>query len=685
MWLVGVVVAACTWPATTLEPGPVPGFYTVGLHLAAAEGLRFGHDLVFTYGPLAFLTFPYLVTPWTAAASFAFTLLTHVALALVVLRVARRRSGWPVAILAATAATTAPLPVADTTVLLVLAGVVWALTSTERAGLLAEAVGGFLSAVELLVKLNDGLLCVVLVVIAAAYRRSGRLRAAGLGLMSFLGSLVFLWVATGNRLADLPGWFRLGAHLVASYGQGMQTGPGVSADLAWGLAILAVLTALGFLAGRHIDRRRVAPLVLAVVLLAFAYFKEGFVRGDQWHTTVFFAALVVSIVSVPWPTPALRTAALALAALAASRLGRGEQLTAALLLAAAGWAAVGEWRPRPRVRLALFGCAGVAFALSFAHDAALRAPSPVTLAAAGTVVALGVGAELRLARLVAIAAAVSSLATVALSPQTTTAAIHRLNGTPMLVAQTRTLVDSSARRRALARYRADWRRQFDLAPALVAALRGRTVDVEPWGAPIAWAYGLAWRPEPLIESYAAYDRTLDEFAAARLAASGAQRILTWRTWSGIDGQNGVWQAPSLVAAEVCNYRVIASRGLFEVLGRSPGRCAPPRRIATIAAQPGAWVTVPPATHGAIVYASLRLQPRTADELQSLLYRPRTISIAVPHRTYKLVPGVAGDRLLMRLPAAPGLPRPRAGLSVNRFRIEGATGRFAVTFYSMRVR
>ena len=254
-----------------------------------------------------------------------------------------------------------------------------------------------------------------------------------------------------------------------------------------------------------------------------------------------------------------------------------------------------------------------------------------------------------------------------------------------LVEQARQLVDPNARRDALALYRADWRGRYAMAPALVKALRGRSVDVEPWGATIAWAYGLDWHPEPLLESYAAYDHVLDDFAAADVVDSGAERIVQQATWKSIDGQNPAWQAPSLVLAELCNYRQLVRRGAFEILSRDPGRCGSPERLGAVSTRPGQWVTVPRAAPGRIVYASLHVGTGIANQLRSLVYKPRTASIALPGRVFRLIPDTAADRLVMRLPPGRGLPRVGSKVDVDRFRVEGVAGETTVTFFSMPVR
>jgi hypothetical protein len=226
-------------------------------------------------------------------------------------------------------------------------------------------------------------------------------------------------------------------------------------------------------------------------------------------------------------------------------------------------------------------------------------------------------------------------------------------------AQLRDVASTERRAAQIASARAAVRAQTPLPAAVLHALRGHTVDVEPFGATLAWAYGLDWHPEPLLESYVAYDSTLDRFAAHALAVAGPDRILL-RPDVSIDGQEPRWEAPALVLAEMCNYRSVAEGGGFTVLARTPDRCAAPRHVSSTAAADGRWVHVPDAPPGELVYASIHADARILDRLRSLVLRPRELRIDTASHSFALVPGTASDPLVMT--------------GVRRFRLHGAAAR-----------
>src|SRR5919112_2457991 len=75
LWATGIVVFVLSWPVASIdaEAGLDPS-WQIGLHQAVHQGLDFGPEMLFTYGPLGFLTQPILVWPWTTRLAFAYTL-----------------------------------------------------------------------------------------------------------------------------------------------------------------------------------------------------------------------------------------------------------------------------------------------------------------------------------------------------------------------------------------------------------------------------------------------------------------------------------------------------------------------------------------------------------------------------------------------------------------------------------
>ena len=96
--LIGSAIAVVTWPVADapVKIG-VDTSWIVGLHLAARQGLQFGQDIAFTFGPLGFLGWPEPYVAWTSAAALAFVAAIHLAACLTFLHLVRQSVGLPVA------------------------------------------------------------------------------------------------------------------------------------------------------------------------------------------------------------------------------------------------------------------------------------------------------------------------------------------------------------------------------------------------------------------------------------------------------------------------------------------------------------------------------------------------------------------------------------------------------------
>src|SRR5690349_17114162 len=78
LWVTAAVLAIVTWPIASMEPQPgLDPSWLLGLHMAAHQGLDFGRDLIFTYGPLGFMRLLILAYVWTTRLAFLATAITQ--------------------------------------------------------------------------------------------------------------------------------------------------------------------------------------------------------------------------------------------------------------------------------------------------------------------------------------------------------------------------------------------------------------------------------------------------------------------------------------------------------------------------------------------------------------------------------------------------------------------------------
>src|SRR5207253_439633 len=105
---------------------------------------------------------------------------------------------------------------------------------------------------------------------------------------------------TGNRLADLPDWLRLCAHVAGSFTAAMALeAPGRAYEYAEIALVVLLSLAAVVLRARPLGRERAAALIVIWLAWSFAYVKEGFVRHDE-HALLAFSALGAGLLAYRW-------------------------------------------------------------------------------------------------------------------------------------------------------------------------------------------------------------------------------------------------------------------------------------------------------------------------------------------------------------------------------------------------
>ena len=316
--LIGVAVAInlLTWPSVWVSPqNGLDGSWQIGLHLAADQGLQFGRDIGFTYGPLGFLLFPLLVTGPTYALAFVATFAMRALLVLALVVTARRAFGngaiaIPIAYAASALLFTFPSEVGGLLALVVALMFIQQPVQTPRGALVVSAWLGVATALLLLIKLDGGMIAIAVLGLTAWMQGRGRALATWVGAGVIVTS--GLWLATGNSPMAVPRWMAWSAQLVSGYsGATMLETPGRAWEYAVFLVLAVVLIAMSTYAWR--TRPMIQRVALSAVLVVgiWATFKHGFVRHD---THAPFALLTIAVLPavVAWRGTALRVAALAM-------------------------------------------------------------------------------------------------------------------------------------------------------------------------------------------------------------------------------------------------------------------------------------------------------------------------------------------------------------------------------------
>ena len=310
--LAAALVTLASWPVTgDLRPRlDLDGAWEIGLRQALHDGLDYGPDVLFTYGPLGFLREPLLVYPWSARLAFVWGVLVQFALAATLIWGLRRAFG---SLLVATlvALLLAATIVQEPTLVIAFTGCV-ALTAGLAGGRRAQLVAlglGVLCGIELLSKLNAGVTVGLLGVVAVATAPSPRRTLVALFAGGAVAALVVGWLATGQSGGAIGPYLRGSLEIVSGYSEAMSF---EDPNVGWEYWAAFLVMGLGFAVARHaawaLPGRGKLGLVVLWALLSFMSFKAGFVRHDPSHSNIFFASLLGGLVAFGWAPHRRRTA-----------------------------------------------------------------------------------------------------------------------------------------------------------------------------------------------------------------------------------------------------------------------------------------------------------------------------------------------------------------------------------------
>ena len=311
--LVAVGVVIVVWPFGPHVSITLDHSFQIGLHQAAAEGLRFGSELAYTYGPLGFLAFPAPFLGPTSSLAFLATFAVFSAMMGVLLVSLRRLF---------------PLWVAAPAVLLA-ARLMTELTGFEVLQLLVFSVGvmllrrgpldrpvpvavfvGLAAAIGGLGKLNAGIVIALMgIAIALATPNVRRYLAVYLGTLAAAG--LGLWFVTGQGVADLWLYARSAIDIIAGYNDALVSNIPAPMYVIPAFALEAIVMAwAAYLMARPWPRSRQLALAALVVLIVVAIWKGGMVRP---HLPLAFGALGIAMVPLFSRAVPRSTVAIALA------------------------------------------------------------------------------------------------------------------------------------------------------------------------------------------------------------------------------------------------------------------------------------------------------------------------------------------------------------------------------------
>lgn len=606
----GTIAALMAWrPGLHSAAAGLDAGWNAGLTMAVHQGLQFGREIVFSYGPLGFLQSPFAYYGGLAAIALLFTAAVYLCFCIALVRALARVLPL-LACVAIAFLMLGALPLIEIPPLVAVLAAM-AMLERERSPRQIDAflaLGAAYAAVESLVKLSTGpvVAAVFLIALIGAGARRSRIAAY---LVALLAEIAALWLLCGQSLGALPDFLSNTREIVSGYSSAMISEPDVPQWKVTVASIAAAVTSLGLLGGCALgsfrDRRARWAGIALMGLVVFALFKEGVVRTDAGHLSLFFSSATVLWIAIPW-----------------SR------------------------RRRP-------------------------------LLVAGAVAIALVGIPVR--------------------PESTKTELDALASVRFAGEQVANLFSPARRQKLIEEGRAALQATYQLDPRAQAALKGRTVSVEPWETSAAWAYELDWKPLPVFQNYSAYTAGLDRLNAEALESpEGPERILRENPpvvfqefpTPDVDDRFGGWDPPEQARAALCNFAPLYTDERWQVLGRVPDRCGAPRPAGSVEAGEGEAVRVPAPRTGEAVFVRIHGAGVSGlERVVTALFHARVRRLSVNGgQSYRLIPETAGDGLLLRgsggfAAAGPFSPFPQA----RTIAVSGAGGELRYAFFRLQVK
>jgi hypothetical protein len=305
--LVPLLIELVAWQPIALAPAPgLDPSWGAGLELAVHNHLSFGTQVVFTYGPLGFLSIPFIGYGATwfnhlGQAALLYVAFVRFGVAVAIFAGARRMYGLVAgAVIAAVVASVANQFGELIIALVIAVCILWRPGMRRRDLLVCAALGAF-AALELLDKTSIGTTVAVMSVLLVVSLPGHRRECAAITAAAFAVALVGLWLVLHQSLGDLPSYVGNSERIAAGYSAAMAFDAGV-----YGWTHTAALVAVGVGLWAAFDMTAFSPtrarygIVALWLVFCFSAFKEAFVRLDAAHLPIFFDAALGGFFAFTW-------------------------------------------------------------------------------------------------------------------------------------------------------------------------------------------------------------------------------------------------------------------------------------------------------------------------------------------------------------------------------------------------
>jgi hypothetical protein len=272
--------------------------WAIGLNLAIRHGLQFGKDIVFPFGPLGFMYYPYFCEFNTWLISSAFCLFAHCLFIFSIILMIKKLSIPPIDCVLIGIALMFALPQMsiDYKILfsiLMLSYLSLVSPSNLKRLLTLYAFLAFMMAAISLIKFTAAMISIsILLFMSVFYLYKKQVHYLYCILSVYIISILALLVITGQKIVNFPAYLLNSYELSYGYNSAMIAN-GPFSGVCIGICVVGLLISL-LLYSILKNKSNLICFILINSGLVFISFKHGFIRQDTGHVQTFFAnALLV--------------------------------------------------------------------------------------------------------------------------------------------------------------------------------------------------------------------------------------------------------------------------------------------------------------------------------------------------------------------------------------------------------
>ena len=289
-----IAIWTVPWPYFLPTSGLDPS-WVIGLYKATADGMQFGHDIVFTLGPLGFMFRQFYIDPELWLLSFAFLLFTHFLFIFsIALIMVKSSATWKEYLIVIPILLISIVFLGDYELMLS-ASIIFYLAAINKLDRKYEpyflSFFSLLLAIASLIKFNLAMMSVIIIVLFLIISFSKKEYKRHLYvLFVYVLSLIILWKLAGQSFINLPDYVFYSFHLSSGYSDAMSF-QGPDWQLYAGLISLIFIIVL-FYYSLIKKNNNLFVFIFLNSGIFFLVFKHGFVRHDN-HVLYFLVTYAI--------------------------------------------------------------------------------------------------------------------------------------------------------------------------------------------------------------------------------------------------------------------------------------------------------------------------------------------------------------------------------------------------------